>query len=368
MTVLAQIHDDDWYSDNPAVLGGAGRQPATHIQTPRPLIGLISHKDANGNTEYYDFSVQENIQAQTDGSATDTLTVGFALPNKPTPNSPNLPLLSLSPTYQTTGGTLPGGSTFYYAVSASDSSGNEGSLSFTVPAAIPTGTNTNTVSITGLSFPTVATSFNVYRGSTPQMLYRIVTAEPLSGSYTDIGALTEPIGPPDASFDHANFYFRYEYAGPFLASIFSSNSIGCADMGATSLAYAGMVVRIIEGTGRGQERPIAWNDETTLTITTSWSTMPDQTSQFVVAEASWRFAAVSATSPVQFEIPYRSGTAIQISGRGANVNNQEGSADLVSLDAVVIRAERTRCWNSRHSPILPRSTRGRGAYNLSSRV
>lgn len=331
VTVLAQIHDDAWYSDNPAVLGGAGRQPATQIQTPRPLIGLISHKDAEGNNEYYDFSVQETIQAQTDGSATDTLTVGFALPNKPTPNSPNLPLLSLSPTYQTTGGTLPGGSTFYYAVSASDSSGNEGSLSFTVPAAIPIGTNTNAVSIIGLSFPMTATSFNVYRGSTPQMLYRIVTAEPLSGSYTDIGALTEPIGPPDTSFDHANFYFRYEYAGPYLANIFSSNSIGCADMGATNLAYAGMVVRIIEGTGRGQERSIAWNDESTLTITTAWSTMPDKTSQFVVAEASWRFAAVSATSPVQFEIPYRSGTAIQISGRGANVNNQEGSADLCPL-------------------------------------
>ncbi len=118
VTILAQIHDDDWYSDNPAVLGGAGRQPASQVQTPRPLIGLIPHDDANGNFEFFDFKVQENIQAQSDGSATDTLTVSFAQPTKPNPNSPNLPLLSLAPQIQTAGGTLNGGSSFYYAVSA----------------------------------------------------------------------------------------------------------------------------------------------------------------------------------------------------------------------------------------------------------
>ncbi len=328
VTILAQIHDDDWYSDNPAVLGGVGRQPATHIQTARPLIGLTPHTDASGKFEYYDFKIEEEIQAQADGSATDTLTVGFAQPNKPTPNSPNLPLLSLSPLYETTGGTLSGGSALYYAVSAVDSAGREGALSFTVPAAVPAGTDTNSVSITGLSFPTSAVTFNVYRGVTPQMLYRIDSGVPLSDSYTDAGELTQPIGPPDASFDHANFYYRYEYAGPFVPDVFSSNTIGASDMGAVDLAYAGMAVRIIEGTGRGQERAIATNDGTILTISSTWSIVPDTTSAFVVCEASWRFAAVGANSPIQFEIPYRSGNVIQISGRGANVNNQEGAADL----------------------------------------
>ncbi|HEX3685770.1 MAG TPA: phage tail protein [Bryobacteraceae bacterium] len=36
VTIMAQIHDDDWYSDSTAVLGGAGRQPGTQVQTPRP--------------------------------------------------------------------------------------------------------------------------------------------------------------------------------------------------------------------------------------------------------------------------------------------------------------------------------------------
>ena len=331
VTILAQIHDDDWYSDNPAVLGGAGRQPGAQVQIPRPLIGLIEHTDANKNFEYFDFSVDENIQALNDGTATDTLTVGFSQPTKPDANSPNLPLLSLSPEYQTTGGTLRGASSLYYAVTALDAAGDEGALSFTVPAVIPVGPDTNSVSITGLSFPVTAAAFNVYCGTTPQMLYRIASNLPLAATYTDTGAPPQPIGPPDASFDHANFYYRYEYAGPFPTTIFSPTTIGWDDMGATSLAYAGMVVRIIEGTGRGQERSISTNSLTTLTVGSAWSVTPDPTSQFVIAQGSWTFAAVSATSPAQFEIRYQNGAVVEISGRGANVNNQEGTADLCPL-------------------------------------
>jgi hypothetical protein len=327
VTVLAQIHDDAWYSDNPAVLGGAGRQPVSQIQGPRPLIGLVPHNDGSGTFAFFDFQVQENISSQSNGTPIDTLTIGFSQPTKPNPNSPNLPLVSLS----ANGGTLQGSSNLYYAVSAVDAAGNEGALSFTVPVAVPLGSNGNGISISGLSFPSSATSFNVYRGTTPQMLYRIASNQPINASYTDPGASPQPIGPPDANFDHANFYYRYEYAGPFLVTSFSSNTIGSTDMGAASLAYVGMVVRIIEGTGRGQERSISSNDQTTVTITSTWSVLPDATSTFVIAESSWRFAAVSANSPVQFELPYRTGTVIQISGRAANVHNQEGTPDLCPL-------------------------------------
>jgi len=331
VTILAQIHDDDWYSDNPAVLGGAGRQPGTGVQSPRPLIGTLPHLDSTGALEYFDFGVEETIQTQNDGAATDILTVSFAEPGRPDANSPYLPLLSLSPQYGTSGGTLWGGSSLYYAVSAVDAVGNEGALSFTVGALIPPGADTNSVSITGLSFPSKAASFNVYRGATPQMLYRIATAIPLSGTYSDIGAPAQPAGPPDTSFDHANFYYRFEYAGPFTTTLFSATMIGSGDMDAASLAYSGMVVRIIEGTGRGQERLIATNDQTTLTVSPAWSVLPDPTSTFVIAEGSWKFGAVSATSPVQFEISYRAGAVLQISGRGANVNDQEGTAELCPL-------------------------------------
>lgn len=331
VTVLGQIHDDAWYSDSPTVLGGAGRQPGAQVGTPRPLVGLIGHDDANGNFEYFDFRVAEQVQAQSDGTAIDTLTVAFAQPTKPAANSPNLPLLSLSPGYVTGSGSIEGGSSLYYAITAVDSTGDEGALSFTVPAMVPDGSSLNSVVIGGLSFPSNAAAFNVYRGATPQMLYRIATKQPIAASYIDTGAAPQPIGPPDASFDHANFYYRFEYAGPFPTDIFSPTTIGWSDMGATASAYAGMVVRIIEGTGRGQELSIAANDQTTLTVTPGWSVTPDATSTFVIAEPSWRFGAVSATTPVQFEVLYETGSVVQISGRGANVSNQEGTPDLCPL-------------------------------------
>ncbi len=334
VTILGQIHDDAWYSDDPAVLAGSGRQPGSNVNTPRPLIGSLTHNDPHNAFEYFDFGVTELIQAQTDGSATDTLSITFSPPARPSAAMAGIPLLDLAPQFQSTGGSLPGNQSFYYCVSAVDAGGNEGVVSFTVPANIPGGTNSNCVTLTALSFPQPATSFNVYRGTSPQLLYRIAQRVPINNStrsFTDTGFPNLPIGPADQSFDHANFYYRMETAGPFTVSVASSNTVNCSDMGASPGAYSTMVVRIIEGTGRGQERLITNNDATSLTVTPNWSTVPDASSTFVIAEASWRFAAVSANSPVQFEIPFRANTTIQLSGRAANVNNLEGTADLCPL-------------------------------------
>ncbi len=213
-------------------------------------------------------------------------------------------------------------------MTAVDAQNNEGQLSFTVAAAIPATGNSNSVTINGLSFPSNAAAFNVYRGTSPQLLYRIASNVPLSSSFSDTGFAPAPLGPPDPAFDHANFYYRYEFGGPWLVSSASSATIACQDMGAVPLAYAGMVVRIIDGTGIGQERTISTNDAATLTISSAWTTTPDTTSTFVVVEPSWHFAAVGSTSPMQFQLPYRSGAVIEISGHGANAQNAEGSGDL----------------------------------------
>ncbi|MFL6463646.1 MAG: phage tail protein, partial [Bryobacteraceae bacterium] len=336
VTVLAQIHNDDWYSDDPAILAGAGRQPGSQIHTPRPLIGLIPHNSPNGTFEYFDFKAEESIQTLKDGTATDKITVSFAQPRKPSAKATSLPLLSLSPQSQTTGGSLAGGNTYYYAISALDEANQEGPLSFTVPATVPEGTNTNCVTITGISLPAYARSFNVYRGASPQMLYCISTEMPASSSFTDSGLPNLPIGPPDASFDHVNLYYRFEYSSPLQVTSSSPNTLSCLDMGANDLAYAGMAVRITEGSGVGQERLISSNDSTSLTVTTPWSVLPDLTSQFVICEPSWRFAAVSSASPTQFEIAYQTGTVIQISGRAANVYNQEGTPELCPLTRIAL--------------------------------
>jgi hypothetical protein len=331
VTIQAQIHDDDWYSDSITTLLAAGRQPASQVQVPRPLIGLVPILDAGGQIEAFDLEIGDDPQAQTDGTTTDTLTVGFSVPSAPSLGALSIPVLSLSPTYANAGGILEGGSTYYYAVSAVDAAGNEGDISFTASITLPAGPNTNTVTITGLSFPANSATFHMYRGLNPQILYRIASNVALAASFLDTGFPIIPISPPDASFDHANFYYRYEYAGPYQVTASSATTITCADMGATAGAYAGYLVRIVSGTGQGQELSISSNDQTTLTISPQWSTIPDLTSVFTVVEASWIFAAVSNTSPIQFEIPYSRGEVIEISGRSANVNNQEASSALCPI-------------------------------------
>ena len=175
--IVAQYHNDNWYSDNPGIGGGTGRQPGTGISLPRPLLGTSL---SDGLTR---FDVQEQTRIQTDGSASTTLRVQFAEPSKPALNGPNLPLLSLSPAISTTGGTLSSGN-YYYAIAANDQSGNEGMLSFVVTAAVPNTTSTNAVTLAKLSFPATAASFNVYRGGEkPQRLYRIASNQVLSTSF-----------------------------------------------------------------------------------------------------------------------------------------------------------------------------------------
>jgi hypothetical protein len=335
VTVLAQIHQDEWYGDNATLLGGAGRQPSSAVGVPLPLIGTVPHYDHNNNLEFFDFGISDSLNQQKDGSALDSISVAFTVPLRPTANSMYLPLVSLSPQYANSGGTIASGTQAYYAVSASDANGAPSPLSFTIPAIVPaSGTSTNTVTLTGLSFPTNAVTFSVYRGSTPQQLYSIASNQTVTSSpcsFTDTGLLQEPLGPPDANFDHANFYYRYEYAGPFPCDTFSATTIGWSNMGSVPGAYLGLVARITEGTGRGQERSILSNDATTLTVNPAWSTLPGTDSTFVIAEASWQLAAVSTYSPAKFDIPYEAGTVIEITGRAANVNNQESNPDLAPL-------------------------------------
>ena len=327
-TITAQIEQDEWYLDtNGQIPGdtGATMQPNGGVGVPRPLLGNVV--DSSGNPEY---QITESSDNTSDGGVSEELTVGFEVPSTIAAGGPAIPQVSLAATIGA-GGTLAGNQTLYYAVSALDSAGNESALSFTVLASIPPGSNTNSVTLTGLSFDINTVSFNVYRGPSPQQLGRIATSQALSASFTDTGLPAQVWVPPDPNFDHANFYWRTELQPPYAATIVTANTVGndtCEMAGAT---YAGMIVRILSGTGTNQEYAILSNTATALTLTQPWAVQPDATSLFVVAEAAWHFAASGKTSPVQFEIPNETGVALHIQGRGANVNNLEGPPLLSTL-------------------------------------
>jgi hypothetical protein len=324
--ITAQLHDDAWYADTNGQTtspSGAAQQGNSAVGIPRPLLG--SMLDGNGNVQ---FGIVESDTTSGDGSVQSVVTVSFISPARQTATGPGVPLVGLTPLVGP-GGTLKGGETLYYAVSAVDSGVNEGPLSFLVRAVVVS--DRSQVTISGLSFAPGTAAFHVYRGAAPPLLLRIASSQPIAAQFVDTGLPDQLIAPPDSSFDHANFYWRMEQQPEVAVTAQSPTTVGNQTLAMAVNAYRGMTVRITRGTGAGQEQSIAANDATGVTIVQPWVVEPDATSFFAIAEAGWHFGALTRSSPVQFTIPNQSGEVVEITGRSANVNDVECSPELSTV-------------------------------------
>jgi hypothetical protein len=324
--VTAQWHDDDWYTTGGAGTAGGSPQSGAGFGLPLPLVGSVL--DTHGNEQ---FGITETDTPTVGGGYTTALTVAFDPPSKPQASGANIPLVSLSPAVSATGGTITGGQTLYYAVSAVDASGAQSGLSFVIMAVIPSGLNTNSVGLTGLSFSSGTAGFNVYRGPNPYELLEIANDVTVASSYTDSGVAATLTGPPDANYDHANFYWRLELQPEAGVNLESATTIGNSTLGMLTNDFQGALVRITRGTGASQERAVVSNSSTTLTVTPAWTVVPDSTSFFVVAQATWNFAGLTATSPATITVPFEPGATMEISGRSANALDQESAYELNPL-------------------------------------
>jgi len=322
-TILAQIHNDEWYLDTngqSSAAPGTTNSPTTGIGLPKPLMGAVL--DVYGNVE---FGVTESDSVASDGSTQVSVQLTFDPPSVNSGSGPGTPLVNYAATLGS-GGTLKSGETLYYAVSGVDGSGNEGSPSFVVTADVLQ--DNSSVTLSDLSFTPGTASFNAYRGSTPANLLRIATAQAPATTFTDTGLSAQLVPPPDSSFDHGNFYWRMEVQPETAATICANNTVGNSSLEMAANEYLGLTVRITRGTGAGQEQSIATNDTTTITTATPWIVTPDATSYFVVAETGWHFGAVTRSSPVSFQIPNLGGETVHLTGRAANVLNQAQNTTL----------------------------------------
>ena len=137
--------------------------------------------------------------------------------------------------------------------------------------------------------------------------------------------------PPDANYDHANFYWRMELQPAAPVTIYSANTIGTASVQMQVNEFSGMTVRIITGKGAGQEATVVSNTSSALTLSSAWTVVPDTSSTFVIAQTGYQFGASSSTNQVQFEIPNRSGATIHLCGRSANVYDVESPYELSTV-------------------------------------
>jgi hypothetical protein len=321
--ITAQWHDDSWYTTGGADSVGGRRRSGAGVGLPRPLVG--TELDANGIAQ---FTVTDEVQALPNADFFVRLKAAFQVPAKPTPASVNVPLLSLTPTIESTSGAFGGAQSLYYAISANDASGAESGLSFTVRAKIPVGATTNSVTIENLSFSAATSGFNAYRGFSPSQLLLVAENQPVAASFTDPGLAPQLQGPPDENFDHANFYWRSELVPEYNAETFSLTNIGNSTLSLGTDTFKGATIRIMRGTGASQERTVVTNDDTSLTVSPPWRVPPDATSFFTVAEGTWKFGGMAAASPVEFQGPPIPGSTVQISGRAANVLDRESAYEL----------------------------------------
>jgi hypothetical protein len=322
VAITAQWHDDAWYTTGGSAAGGRRRR-AAEIGLPRPLAG--TETDEHGLNQ---FGITEDVTPTGEGGHVVKLGAAFVPPVQPVPAGAAIPLVSLNPGIATTGGLLTGGQTYYYAVSAADAGGTESGLSFAVRATIPPGTNTNAVTLSGLSFSPSTAAFNVYRGASPAQLLRIAHGAAVAATFADTGAAPENVPPPDENYNHANFYWRMELQPEMSAGIHSATTIGNSTLGMLTDELKGAVVAVMRGQGARQERAVAGNDATTITVSPAWTVEPDATSFFTVAEGTWKFGGLGMGSPVEFEVPNRPGATVQVSGRSANVHDQESAYEL----------------------------------------
>ena len=360
-TIAAQIHDDAWYTDSASEGAGERRRAPFEVGLPRPLIGTIF--GPNGDSE---LEITEQPVEETDGGGAVVLAVGFIEPRRPTHSAIGIPLLSLAPTVNVTGGSIAGGQTLYYGVSAIDAGGSETPLSFLARAVIPTTTNTNVATLQNLSFPAGTTGFHVYRGKTPAQLMRIAATVTVATSFADAGSVPELAGPPDENFDHANLYWRLELLTEQSATIATATTIGNSTLQMLPNEYRGKTVRITAGKGDGQERAVLANDATTIIVALPWQVNPDSSSIFVVSESTWHFAATGSSSPIEFTVPNREGATVHISARSANIADQECAYELSPLSSWRIggAAGSTLDTNVPGEPTFGLGSAGRGMVEI----
>jgi hypothetical protein len=354
--ITAQIHDDAWYDDHN---GGdytwpyARRQPAFGIGMPRPVAGKVWDQWGVPQLE-----IVERSEAGADGTSAIMLTAGFEPPRQPAASGLGIPVVSLAAGTESTGGTLAGDQTLYYAVTAGDAAGQESGVSFAVRVTIPAGTSTNTVTLGGLSFTSDATCFHVYRGTAPAQLLRIAAGQVIASEFTDTGIEAELVPPPDENYDHANLYWRLEQQPEYAATVVGERSIGNSTLAMPTNVYRGMTVRVTRGKGAGQERSITSNDATTLTTGTKWAVEPEDTSWFVIAESGWHFGAAGSAGPLEFEAPNRPGATVHVSARAANVYDRECPYELSPV---------TRWWITGAGALYDADVPGTPVFGLMTR-
>lgn len=318
--ITAQRHEDGWYEQAAGESFAGAMEGLRNGGVPFSIAGRRMSAGAGE-----EFETEETGAA---GEGGVEIAVRFTPPEKPALAGPRPPVVGLVPEIESGAGSLPGGRTLYYALTAVSADGSESASSFVIEARLPAGVDGYAVGLKGIRLDPLAAGMRVYRGASPSRLRRIAEGLPADGRFVDGGLESSVIPIPDSNFDHARFAWRFELVPPTQADTYGAAAIGSTALGLQPDEYKGASVRILEGRGAGQERTIVGHSETEIQVSPPWRVPPDSTSVFAVAESGWRPAGVTRSDEIRFVAPAGYGSAIQVlglavSGRGAESPESE---------------------------------------------
>lgn len=322
--IVAQIHDDAWYSDVLLdEIGGVDRyrRPGSQYAVPRPLAGALIYSDGSTN-----FDIAETAAMVSDGSYRVVLACGFIVPPNRVSGTLSAPASALTPSASPGAGTLTPGETYYYRLTSVAADGSESVAGPPIAAVLPGAGGGFAVTISNIQADAGSDSMRVYRGAGSDATFLVATLPTSATSFTDTGLPYLAEAPPDTNFDHANFYWRNEIHPAVTVTAADAESISWAAAMWDEDQFQGKLVWIVSGKGKGQERVVLANNANTLSVK-KWTVTPDVTSSFAIAQATWQLGCKSTSSPATFEIPNTAGATVEILGVSANALDAESPAD-----------------------------------------
>jgi hypothetical protein len=257
--LLLQWHSDAWYTNaygQAVTPGGNGSASMLPLRPPYPALTGRSHYGQNPDPLYPDEWTHYGMWSAMDWAG-QTLQqkifrMNAVLPVNTFSQSTRPPFLPAQATSSPTGGGIAGGQNVWCAFAAEDASGLLTPLSGLVSAYIPAGTNTNTVTVSGIQWAPGTVAFHAWIGNDPQRLYYTGRgAGPATTTTFTAGLNVSPSGDisvPDQAFQTLRVRVkRVMHPGVWMGTVtgVTATTITVSGAGWTANQWAGRVCSFV---------------------------------------------------------------------------------------------------------------------------
>lgn len=321
VSIVAQLHQDHWYSDQASIRYDRTRIYAWRNTSARAVCGTTI---VDGQIE---FNASERLAVSSDGVRSVLLTIPFVRPPAEQVSSTGIPLVRFSFQMEEWPGGLKPGS-YFYAFSAVDGEGRESGLSSLVPVRIAGSGSGYRVEVRGISMPPDAVSFNAYRGSSPLQMLRVAAGLPVNNSFVDDGLTVQTVLPPDSNYVKVHAWYRQIHQVFQSVTGWTTTSVSGTNLNLTPSRWVGQKVVVRDAQGRVQERGIVAHDDNLIEVDRPWDFAPAVTSTVAIVSAGWHFAAESETDLVTVGLPLLPASSFEISLRSVSRDGRELDAAI----------------------------------------